>query len=1119
MIQIKTPQQIGIDDSVTGIYIMTDVDWIPSITTTGTLQFGIGDTVKGSVASRLESLSSSKNPRWKKYLIDVYPNPGYRDHKLHRVVRNNLCTQLCDPTANHRRSELFEIKVDENLVEYFKQTGDFEAIRQWLVSKIRACASSINPSHARPLVKIRDTQESVIGELIETISENGIECNVICELAARIGKTILFLSLADRLRSIFGHQSMFIMAYGVGLSVKTSYYDEILRYQDFNEMRFIDATSDKAEHEYTNAIQLGLHPIVFVSLNPSVEHKYQWINKLSGTHVALLEETDFGSHTDAQVKKVDFLLANKKVTRINASGTNIGRIAKAFGKNKVTKTISVPYCMVEQDQSIPDVVRRKFYNMSFDDTINDLLNDYDPSVLPSFKKILEKPLAQEKFITALFKDMFGYQPIYGFNISDCADEEIMHSMCFVNVTKRAMEQLAKVIERACTEHRVLVLNGDHTSNKEAEELTKEELTKIKNGTYGQRNKLLVVTDMMGTRSFSVPEIQACIFMQDGGDVYPYMQKYSRCLTPGSGKSFGHIFDFAFDQSKTRNSVMSVAIEASLLLRNSNEGFTTALRRVLNSVNIKDMVSGKWISVEDIILQFEDNDRLLEVANAGTRISEEELTDEEFTALVEIARFGASPKTDKSMITKVVDTGKTFAPFHAIEGTEKAKPNPRKKAIEDAIRRINSSATTVLAMANYQGSRYMECIDVIASSKILTLEFTELFGVGPETIKLVARHLQIATLDMIVVMSKNNQKQHHVKSNHLSILKDPSGLWHEVLSHNALEDFIRSDKCKSILIVAGGHGTEVDVLVEKFGADIINKITFNDKYEFFCNQVRYKYPKINLLPGDFKELNIDMKFDVVIGNPPFQEIKKDGNRSNQAANLWAPFWKLAIKRTKRFCTLVTPVSWISPSRDFKNDPEWKGFCDGRLWNVFDKFTTVADISPRIRESFFPTIGSSFGYAIVDVNGCAGLSFTTGNHFNHYGFHPDPKKTDDEGVKIIEKNITSLKSESLEHFFKIDQECTTDLKVAVPLTKTKGFAELVQIIEGQVVPNTADGLPVSSLYDPDNSQVKLFLYIHVPDMKTAIHVKNRIIECEKILTVYCRWSGFMNIQICKMIKLTP
>ena len=912
MSYVKSPLELGLVTNTTGIYIMTEETWIDAMKSTGFLQFGVGDAPEATIAERQLSLSSSKNVSWQKYLLDTIPEPGYRDHALHKLVRQSIAAQLPRPDSN-RHSELFKIAVETHLIEEFAKSKNFEPIRLWLNEKIRKCAAKLNPAHEKQEVNLRNVQDLVIKKVLSALRQNGIVTNFVCELAARIGKTILFLKLAKTMQDEFGHESMFIMAYGVGLSVKTSYKDEIGKYINFAGMQFIDAADADAKDQYKQATVDGKMPVVFISLNPEVEEKYEWINQLTGTHIALLEETDFGTHTDSQVEKVDYILENKTVTRINASGTNIGRLAKAFGKNAIDEIISVPYCMVEQDPSIPDVVLRRFYNMLFSGRINKLLENFDKDLLPNLTKILAKPYSQQKFISALFQDIFGYQPIYGFNISDCAGEEIKNSMLFVgNIGNIAMERLAEVIEQACPEHKVLSLNGENNiTNKEAESITKEELVRLQNGYYEGRDKLLVITNMMGTRSYSIPEIQACLFMQEGGDVYPYMQKYSRCLTPGFGKKFGHIFDFAFDQSKTRNSVMSVAVEAALLIRQKGKTYPDAVREVMNSVNIKDMVSGQWMDADTIIKEFEDNNKLLEIANAHTRITIEDLTLEEIEAFGELAKRSASSKVEKSKIDKIVTTGKTFD--SGTTATGKSKKDPLKAIVEKAIRMINGSATTVLALSNYQGESFLECVDLINDNAEMYKEFVELYGVGPDTIKRLAHRLEISTLDMIVRMSKYNTMQKHIENNALAILKDDATLWFDIFGNRELKRFIKSKHCNKILIAAGGHGSEIDVLVEMFGIDIIDKIVYNDKYSFFCNQIKRKYPSITVVKGDFITTEFDMKFDVVVGNPPYQDPKNDKRMLwNQIVDKMAE-----VTEDNGYIAVVTPSTWLTASTNIHN----------------------------------------------------------------------------------------------------------------------------------------------------------------------------------------------------------
>ena len=950
MAYVKSPVELGLATDCQGIYIQTTDARIEAMLATGFLEFGVGDTRVdaefSTIASRMRGHTSSKNPGWQQHLLDSIPNPGYRDYTLHKEIRQTFAAQLADPDTG-KKNELFRVAAEKCLIEEFAKSKDFEPIRLWLNEKIRKCAAKLNPNHEKQAVNLRNVQDLVIKKVISALRQNGVATNFVCELAARIGKTILFLELAKTMREEFGHESMFIMAYGVGLSVKTSYKDEIGIYSNFANMKFIDAADLDAEEQYQQAITDGKMPVVFVSLNPEVEAKYEWINKLAGTHIALLEETDFGTHTDSQVEKVDYILENKTATRINASGTNIGRLAKAFGKNAIDEIISVPYCMVEQDSSIPNVVVRRFYNMMFSGRINKLLEDFDKDLLPNLTKILAKPYSQQKFISALFQDIFGYQPLYGFNISDCAGEEIKHSMLFVgNIGNVAMERLAEVIEKACPEHKVLSLNGENNiTNKDAEGITKEELVRLQNGYYEGRDKLLVITNMMGTRSYSIPEIQACLFMQEGGDVYPYMQKYSRCLTPGFGKKFGHIFDFAFDQGKTRNSVMSVAVEAALLIRQKGKTYPDAVREVLNSVNIKDMITGQWMDADTIIKEFEDNNKLLEIANAHTRITIEDLTSEEIEAFGELAKRFSGSKAEKSKIDKIIETGKTFESDKSAGG--KAKKDPLKAVVEKAVRMINGSATTVLALSNYQGESFLECIDLIDNDVEMSTEFLELYGVPPSTVERLKHRLEIPTLDMIVRMSKYNTTQKHIENNAFAILKDDAKLWFEIFGNRELKRFIKSKHCKRILVVAGGHGSEIDVLVDMFGIDIIDKIVYNDKYSFLCNQIKRKYPGIVVMQGDFIELEFDMKFDVIVGNPPYQV--PNAKTSGGSGTLWKKFVShvFDLVKTDGYVAFVTPVC-----------PYYTKDSIGQKFRTWQTHAIWADQS-----KYFPKIGSTFTSWII------------------------------------------------------------------------------------------------------------------------------------------------------------
>jgi len=95
----------------------------------------------------------------------------------------------------------------------------------------------------------------------------------------------------------------------------------------------------------------------------------------------------------------------------------------------------------------------------------------------------------------------------------------------------------------------------------------------------------------------------------------------------------------------------------------------------------------------------------------------------------------------------------------------------------------------------------------------------------------------------------------------------------------------------------------------------------------------------------------MKFDVVLGNPPYQEVKADGSRKSKSTNLWSKFVHQSFKLVKQngFVALIIPASWLAPKRDA----------------VCELLTSYQLLSLNVGEckKYFPTVGSAFSYFVV------------------------------------------------------------------------------------------------------------------------------------------------------------
>ena len=159
----------------------------------------------------------------------------------------------------------------------------------------------------------------------------------------------------------------------------------------------------------------------------------------------------------------------------------------------------------------------------------------------------------------------------------------------------------------------------------------------------------------------------------------------------------------------------------------------------------------------------------------------------------------------------------------------------------------------------------------------------------------------------------------VTNHSLGILGRPDEhiMWRQILSSRKIKRSCQ--RAKRILIVAGGHGTEVDVLVELHGLEILKKIWFNDLLVCYTNDIRVRYPQINIAKGDFLFLKFEdeqgksMKFDVTVGNPPYQDPKNDKRM------LWNQVLDKMTEVTKDdgYIAVVTPSTWLTASTNIHN----------------------------------------------------------------------------------------------------------------------------------------------------------------------------------------------------------
>lgn len=189
------------------------------------------------------------------------------------------------------------------------------------------------------------------------------------------------------------------------------------------------------------------------------------------------------------------------LVKIYASGTNVGRLARCSSKNQFV--IAAPYCELEAIE--PGIIKRRCYVLNITDDMIALIEILDEAKRPSFTKIWDRPEQNKAFIVEYARSLFGYNSLRpGLCLSEITNEHITCVQMWISADKAPMKKSAKIIQEALPDWSVVVINGDHTTGKDAEDFAKKAIEAARrDGKHG----VLFLTSIMTQRSWSVSEVQ------------------------------------------------------------------------------------------------------------------------------------------------------------------------------------------------------------------------------------------------------------------------------------------------------------------------------------------------------------------------------------------------------------------------------------------------------------------------------------------------------------------------------------------------------------------------------------------------------------------------------------
>jgi len=799
-IQLKTQKNINKDDLV--LYGFTYPEFVANGPTKGYIEVKTGDTTQGlddgltideSGMVRISQQGKSAEA-YKKIIVGTY---GVSKTIIKRdfVIHKELKKRGLRPKA-----------LDGQGKEWFRIPGKtIEEVNQYLQDVIDSMGASSNKK-----LKLRKEQERTLIEAVEIYnSTNSDRVDIAANLPPRFGKTTWALTLFNEL-----NKKVLVLP-SSWLSTHTSFEDDIKEFRDFSDIVCIDSKNDNYSKQIKKALSENKRVAVYVSLFAKDKKQFNSIKNISNSDkFVCVDEGDFGSWTDKKRVILDHLVSKKntgKLSVVTMSGTNVARMVT--GSKNIDGIVQSTYMALEQTEK--NIVKRVGVKLQLSNTdkyVKELTeNDYF-----SYNKAMADPDKSKNFWSLFVKGITGNteNPAYkNLNISTMMNTLFNCGMMFVSGKNENIEKLRQVIETAIPKWTIIVVNGDHTSNNKAKNDVREQIEWSK-----KENKegVLILANTMGSRSFSIPEIQSTIIAYDKGGIDPTVQKVSRCLTPGKMlngevKEQGYIVTCSMDSNRDQTLTKLLIEEAAIQSEITGSSLPKITKQLLNNVSIltTDEYGNKVeLTHDELIEEMSSSDNLKKVAYVLSK-PENILNNPEL--LNNFLSITGGKGNKKKLDNQLPDT-KNF-----ISSGKRQSSKKQKTTLQEVVKKIEVLInTSSMISAISKGKTYRECLVNTDSNS-----FKQKFGIETKFViqALDEKILPEKLLDTVVVNTNNIIKSGDINKfhklenfgqhNELGAMEknNEKELWKQTIKR------ISSYMTKTYLSVATNMGYEVVALLE------------------------------------------------------------------------------------------------------------------------------------------------------------------------------------------------------------------------------------------------------------------------------------------------------------------
>jgi len=445
--------------------------------------------------------------------------------------------------------------------------------------------------------KLTIWQLEALDKFISLLDED--KRKIMAELAARFGKTLLYLALFGQLKE----RVMVVGSYY--LTALSSFKKECYLYEQFSNFTVLDLYSDTFQSDFAYNLSKDKKIVVVVSLcgdkegNSPRNDNARFLSKFSDK-ITVIDEADYGAHTKNCVPFVN--LIGKGAPIILTTGTNSERakgehddvdaffkvtyldmLMKASMSPKLTNEIKYARA-VEFEKNLAQV---RFYRNDWSRFVP-LLDGHEVKFNPSFSKVSKNVKKNQGFWSGLYKSFIGNSPIRDandFSLANCIEGDAKSVIQFVSMENKQMHYLESIAKSILgTFYDVHIINGDIVKGEDAEQFVND---KIRIAEQNNR-QVWIIASQMCQRSFSIPKINVVLLTYDNGEVGATIQKMSRALTAGDSEKIGHIISISIDGTRDDKIAPMILDAARQVADHEDIDIVSALRKVIKTLPIFEM---------------------------------------------------------------------------------------------------------------------------------------------------------------------------------------------------------------------------------------------------------------------------------------------------------------------------------------------------------------------------------------------------------------------------------------------------------------------------------------------------------------------------------------------------